>query len=214
MNNVLMMLQAREIPSVMDAVAEINISKVFFKGFTELQLWPLFNEFVKDTDYDNYIIAADDIIFNQYMTTCIEDSLEDMDLVTGYCDLYQGSEHVNICKTPLKSTNTYPDWPDYDFYTLEEIRKLDNFQPSWFGGWALTGISRGVLLDNPIRVHPVGTAQSDYVFSYDMTHNKNRIFTVHKEVYPKHLKEGPEAECRQNWLVGKTEPRIIHDSIC
>ena len=47
MNNVVMIMNARNLSAFKDSVDKLNVSKVWFKGFTEYELNTEINKFIK-----------------------------------------------------------------------------------------------------------------------------------------------------------------------
>ena len=61
MNNVVMIMNARNLSAFKDSVDKLNVSKVWFKGFTEYELNTEIIKFIKETKFDNYYIVSDDL---------------------------------------------------------------------------------------------------------------------------------------------------------
>jgi hypothetical protein len=93
---ILMILQPRAIPEAIDSLNKLDIEKVWFRGYTEMELEIVLNDFIKDTDYDYYWIIADDVIVDNKPLEVLRPKLYEGEVVTGYCNLYQGSDYVNL----------------------------------------------------------------------------------------------------------------------
>jgi len=95
-NEILMILQPRAIPEAIESLNKLDIEKVWFRGYTEMELEIVLNEFIKNTDYDYYWIIADDVVVDNQPLEVLRPKLYQGEVVTGYCNLYQGSNFVNL----------------------------------------------------------------------------------------------------------------------
>ena len=102
-SEVLMILQPRVIPEAIESLNNLNIEKVWFRGYTEKELEVHLNRFIQETDYDVYWIIADDVLVDERPLQILRPLLNDSDVVTGYCRLYQESDLVNISTRKIKS---------------------------------------------------------------------------------------------------------------
>jgi len=93
---ILMILQPRAIPEAIESLNKLDIEKVWFRGYTEMELETVLNDFIKDTDYDYYWIIADDVIVDNKPLEVLRPKLYEGEVVTGYCNLYQESDFVNL----------------------------------------------------------------------------------------------------------------------
>ena len=100
---ILMVLQPRAIPEAIESLNTLDIEKVWFRGYTEMELETVLNDFIKDTDYDYYWIIADDVVVDNKPLEVLRPKLYEGEVVTGYCKLYQTSNYVNLSlmKLPL-----------------------------------------------------------------------------------------------------------------
>tara|TARA_R110000851_G_scaffold268367_2_gene421098 strand:- start:104 stop:967 length:864 start_codon:yes stop_codon:yes gene_type:complete len=95
---ILMILQPRAIPEAIDSLNKLDIEKVWFRGYTEMELETVLNDFIKNTDYDYYWIISDDVVVDNKPLEVLRSKLYEGEVVTGYCKLHQASELVNICE--------------------------------------------------------------------------------------------------------------------
>ena len=93
---ILMVLQPRAIPEAIESLNTLDIEKVWFRGYTEMELETVLNDFIKDTDYDYYWIIADDVVVDNKPLEVLRPKLYEGEVVTGYCKLNQSSEFVNL----------------------------------------------------------------------------------------------------------------------
>lgn len=208
LKNCLIVLQPREIPECIESIKELPIDKVYFRGFNEPDLCEPINRFIREHNYDNYMILSDDVIVSKDSLALVEELLIDYEAATGYCLVAQDSGYVNITRSPLRKTCDYaPILEDYDFYYLNEVEKFKNpVFVSWFGGWCLTGFRKHLWMKNPFRVMATGR-QSDYATCIVY----NDILMCHKDAYVEHLREELEGTCLRNFLVGKVKPEIRYE---
>ena len=204
-----MIMQPRDIPKAIDSLKAIDIDKVWFRGYTERELCTVLNKFIEDTDYDFYWLISDDVIVDAKVWPILRGMVGTYDCVSGYCNLYQGSEHINLTHSPVKKHFT-TSHEDYDWISFENIENQDNdIIESYFTGWAFTGMSRNVWLQYPFKINEFG--QSDVCFSYRwITKEGNKVYS-HKDTFIQHLKAHPMKACVEGWLVGNIEPKIIYE---
>jgi hypothetical protein len=93
---ILMILQPRAIPEAIESLNTLDIEKVWFRGYTEMELEIVLNDFINDTDYDYYWIIADDVVVDNKPLEVLRPKLYEGEVVTGYCKLYQTSNYVNL----------------------------------------------------------------------------------------------------------------------
>ena len=99
---ILMILQPRAIPQAIDSLNKLDIERVWFRGYTEMELETVLNDFIKDTDYDYYWIIADDVIVDNKPLEVLRPKLYEGEVVTGYCKLNESSNYVNLCSAKLR----------------------------------------------------------------------------------------------------------------
>lgn len=56
---------------------------------------------VEETDYSHYIVVSDDVVATQDALDAVTRLLDRHPVVTGYCNLAEGNELVNLLRTPL-----------------------------------------------------------------------------------------------------------------
>ena len=211
-------MHPREIKIVKDNMDKLKISKVYFKGFYSRELKDKIDTFIRETDYDNYIVTADDVIITQDVLNLIEKCLEKYEVFTGYCNMYLGSEEVNLCSKPLTLTNgIYPLIGDYNFMTFEDVKKQKDIFRTYLAGLSLTGMRRNLWLKYPLQAYLVNQndikgVSCDHNLSYRLTKDNVSIYT-HKKAYIKHLKKRKKGALMDGWIVGKKPAEIIKELI-
>lgn len=209
--DVLIVLQPREIPSVIASLSALQIDKVWFRAFSEEALAARLNRFIQETRYRNYILTSDDVVVNPAALERVQALLVTHPAATGYCRLALNSESVNLTKTPVRLLNgSFATWSDYDFYSLAEVEGRDREFVSWFGGWSLTGMRRDLWLRVPFQVNAKTRQQSDFEAAYRLG-QLGQCFYSHPQAFIEHLKPTPEMTCRANWLVDHEPPSIRWD---
>lgn len=93
---ILMILQPRAIPEAVESLNKLDIDKVWFRAFTEMELEFVLNDFIKNTDYDYYWIIADDVVVDGKPLEVLRPKLYEGEVVSGYCKLNQASDFVNL----------------------------------------------------------------------------------------------------------------------
>lgn len=156
MNNVVMIMNARNFSAFKDCVDKLNISKVWFKGFSEFELNTEINKFIRETNFDNYYIVSDDLIISPESFNLLQEKLNTTPIVTGWGVWRQNFDWTTIYKSKNLSThyigNQFP-WFEkhYDTVKTYEIDSLpDEFETS-FTGWFWTGVRRDIWLEYPYQ---------------------------------------------------------------
>ncbi len=121
---ILMILQPRAIPEAIESLNKLDIEKVWFRGYTEMELETVLNDFIKDTDYDYYWIIADDVIVDNKPLEVLRPKLYEGEVVTGYCNLYQGSDYVNLSFE--QTDKLYDDSEIYHLYQMIKYSPLES----------------------------------------------------------------------------------------
>lgn len=221
-----MIMNPREIPEVINSINQIKIPKVWFKGYNSLEIGIQMNKFVAETNYDNYIITSDDLILYPDAFEIINSmDMNKYPVVTGYCNMFVGSNYCGLCSTPLTLKNgMFPVQEDYNLMTFDEVNAMpqDIFE-TYFVGFSLTKIPRKLWLEFPFMKYVVYNGpeekrqfkgvSSDHFISYRLTQAGIKMYT-HKNTFCKHLKpENPLTRhgrtLKTGWIVNKLKPTII-----
>ncbi|MEM3414945.1 MAG: glycosyltransferase [Thermoproteota archaeon] len=136
---------ARLLPQFIKSFESVDfIDKVMFIGYTERQLTPILNKFIKESDYDYIIITADDVVFDKSVVERLVNDAGKFDVLTGYSRIRPSLNRYNITKTKLKGT--FPSHSSYDWYYDRDLRKLiDNnilYGRTYFCGYSLSMFNR------------------------------------------------------------------------
>jgi len=184
-----------------------NVDKYFFQAFTEKQLKIVLNNFIKDTDYDYYIITADDlIVFQRHLDTILENVNEEY-VVTGYCRTRPWSNQVNLTKKPLQGEK--PNLFSYNFYFLYELSKFEKLIPTYFVGNALTTFPRKIILETPYDTYDGGQFDgwaSDFSFSKRLYEKGIKMYGI-RGVFMEHTPKN------ENFIIGVIKPKITKEKI-
>lgn len=174
-NTVLIVLSVRDIKSVKECIDKLPCEKIWFKGYTEHDLAPMINEFVKNSNFENYFIAPDDLIIRPYQFDLLLNGLNRHKIVTGWGVIRQNACYTTAtnpnnflknsifmplaCQSSILN-NTYA----YSYKTHEINSLPDEFETA-FTGWFYTGMKRHVLLEYPYECLNPPIASSDLIFS-------------------------------------------------
>lgn len=162
MNNVLMIMTVRNISAVEESLKKIDIPKVWFKGYTEFELNEHINNFIKETNYDNYFITSDDAVVPLKTAKLLFEKIEKYPIVTGWCLWRQNQNWSTIqFQDKLFMYNQGSNLPifgkHYNIVKSHEIHKLPEEFETAFTGWCFTGARREIWLEYPfqtIGTHP------------------------------------------------------------
>lgn len=225
MNNCLLIMNARDIPECISAFNKLNITKVWFRGFTEGQLEIVINNYIKATKFDNYIWASDDLIPRQLELDAIELGLINYPIVTGYSNMNPQSTRVNVRTYPFVGNlltfiavhgfvqiSKYTEMLKFDtFPTLDDILKTkSSYFRTYFMGASFTGMRRFIWQKIPFKAerNPITkkTFGSDWSLSKRL-YSKGYIMMAARDGFFYHLNS------RQNIIVGKVKPQVIEGNL-
>ena len=83
-NTVLMILSVRNSKSFEESVNKLQCEKIWFKGYREHELAPIINDFIKNSNFENYFITPDDLIIKPHQFEKLKSSLNHNDIVIVY----------------------------------------------------------------------------------------------------------------------------------
>ena len=183
-SSLLVILNPRIIPEVIDSIETTPIQKVWISGYNEEEACKEINLIVNSTLFDYYIIHSDDCIINKSTLLDIVSYQEAFpnDIFSGYCRLAKSSNLINISRKPLTFTGPGFTWDDYEFYALSNLKNKSMFV-GYYAGFSLTSLKRDYLLEIPIQT--VNGYQSDAAWFYKA---KKRVYS-NTAWYLEHLKE-------------------------
>ena len=119
---ILMILQPRAIPEAIESLNALDIEKVWFRGYTEVELETHLNEFIQTTDYDYYWIIADDVVVDEKPIELLRPLLHEGKVVSGYCLLGEDTDRVNLSNSKIMNFATYFDAKSLRFF--RQLRSL------------------------------------------------------------------------------------------
>jgi len=201
----LIVLQPRRIAAAVESIARLPVDQLWLTAFAEIDVAPKLNQFVRETDYENYWLVADDVIVSAAAFDAVRELLGRHEAATGYCRLAVGDERVNLTRRPVTATGGRISWSSYDFFRFDEVQRTEGEFTSWFGGWALTGLRRRLWLDYPFRVNPGTKCQSDAETAIRLA-AAGLAFVSHRDAYVEHLKRDRNRSLDDAWLVGVEPP--------
>ena len=170
MNNVIMIMNARNLSAFRDCMNKLNISKVWFKGFTEFELNIEINKFIQETQFDNYYIVSDDLLIQPKGFELLEEKLKIYPIVTGWGVWRQDYNWTTIHKqSKLYNYNHSVDLPSfkkhYNCVPTYEVESLPDEFETAFTGWFYTGIRRDIWLKYPYQTvavdHKLNVSSTD-----------------------------------------------------
>lgn len=164
MNNVIMIMNARNLSAFRDCMNKLTIPKVWFKGFREFELNIEINKFIQETNFDNYYIVSDDLVIQPDDFELLQEKLKTYPIVTGWGVWRQNSDWTTIYQQPkIHTYNQGSNLPlfkkHYDIVKTHEVETLpDEFETS-FTGWFYTGARREVWLKYPYQTMSISEYQ-------------------------------------------------------
>ncbi len=193
---ILMILQPRAIPEAIESLNALDIEKVWFRGYTEVELETHLNEFIQTTDYDYYWIIADDVIVDENPIELLRPLLHEGKVVSGYCLLGGDTDLVNLSNSENMTCTPYFDVSLLNyFYMMHQMRNSSRYnvvseslttgkisQPSSTGSFWIDN-----LLENNIKFEDavndevnlcVGVYDDDFMTRTEVKNSKQNYFTT------------------------------------
>jgi len=166
MNDLLVVMNPRDIPECMDAIRSLQIDKLWLRRLTEGKIADRWGEVLDmAAGYDRLIMQSDDGIPRSHALAAVRGLLDEgHPVVSGYSNLSVDDMRVNLCKSLVTAE---PKENSYEFYTLQEVQEsMVPAVPTAVVGFALTGMSVDLWTRFPFDVwsRPPGNA-SDFMLS-------------------------------------------------
>jgi hypothetical protein len=211
MKPLLMIMNPRKIPRCMEALEALDIDKVWMKHYTERELIDVIAQIVESTDHDVIGLLSDDTIPPQSSLDLILDAFEPSSVYTGYCNMDEGREEVNLSRQPLVIQENAT-LECYDFPTKAEVDNHKGLYPSWFTGFAMTFMSREMWLKYPFDCIGTPGYQSDYSLSCRLQNDEVNIWAVPGAFMP-HLRLGESTKHLEGGtvIVGNGMGEVVWD---
>ena len=226
MRDVLMIMNPREIPECLQAFRALKVPKVWFKGFWQVQLETVVNEWIAGTDYDNYIMASDDLLPTQAALDEVRRGLASHEVFTGWCRFSPGSPRGALIIndggpgpafdlmfrlyhiTGMTIHNRLDYFKLRRFASVSDIMKQPDEFPTAHVPFAFTGMRRRLWLEYPYRCEHSGRrphgSSSDYMLSKRLRRDGVPMWAG-RAAYFEHLRS------LRNFVVGKVPPRVIEE---
>ena len=216
---VLMIMQPRHIGEAINSLKEnIDISKVWFRAYTEPQVMAQMNQYIKETNFSHYIVMSDDgVVSKKAADTILKyGEMKEYDVFTGWMNMHleedgSYSRESTICEGLLPNW-TNPLGPERDDYPpwvpIEVVQNRTGILQTRMANFALSIAERDLFLKFPLQTHQ-NNCSSDHHWSYRLQKAGVKVHT-HTDAFIKHLRRG-WAPWRINWLVGKVKPETIYE---
>lgn len=196
----LLVLAPRDIPYCVEAIAGLDVPKCWLRYMPEPQVVRKGNQEIAATDFDRYVVIADDCEPTQEaldLVLALHD--EGHPVVTGYSNFDGKLPFVNLCWNKLSPPP--PGLYSYGFYDLASVRAMGPGPVvTTFAGMSLTCMSREMWLRFPLMVCDTG-GQCDYHMSYRLQEAGVQIVAPpqafvlhHKDEYGVYPDRAPEKQ--------------------
>ena len=200
-DTVLMVMSIRNIKSVVDSNNSLDCEKIIFRGYTEYELSPLINNFIKESNFKYYFLTSDDCIMSKQNFDLLKFNLQFFPIISGWGVIRQDINQTTISNvdtiTNLSCRIPQITWTNYDsnkilgpigsYYNTYEINKLPNFIKTGFTGWFFTGMSKKLWEEYPFQVCEYPSASSDMNFSLRVLKDGKYDQTIVKKARGIHL---------------------------
>lgn len=191
MKPLLMVMSPRNIEMCVDAISALEIDKVWLKHWTERELVDRIAEVVTGSDYDTIGLVSDDVIPTQQSLDLLLGAFEPSGVYTGYCNLDDASDLVNLTSSPLPILD-YPSYADYGFAARDAVTAETGLFRSYFAGFSLTFMSRDMWLTYGFDPKGDPGFQSDYRLSLKLQADGVPVWAP-VGAYMRHLKGSDES---------------------
>jgi hypothetical protein len=184
-----MIMNPRRIPESMDALGALNIDKVWLRNWTEQELVRVIPEVIRDSDHDPIGMISDDCIPTQEALDLVLDAYEPGAVYTGYSNLDDATDVVNLCDAPLViQEEATPEC--YPMVTRAHVEaQPDALMRSYFAGFSFTFMSREMWERYPFAAYGHPGCQSDYQLCKRLQADGVKIFAV-RGAFILHLRGG------------------------
>lgn len=193
-DTVLMVMSVRDLEPVIKANDKLDCEKIYFKGYTEYQLVPLINNFIKESNFKNYFIVSDDIVINKDKFDLLKYYLKFLPIVSGWCVMRQNGFDTTIID-PKKINfyyNSFSAFQGFDAYLASskthEVENMPNIINTGFTGWIFTGASKEIWQQYPFQVYDIENgARSDSNFAIRVLKDQKYDMNIIKKCRAIHL---------------------------
>jgi len=218
--NALLIMNPRNIPTVMSAFKALPIDKYWMRAYTERELAEgVISEIIEGSDYQNYLLCSDDVICTPEALAAVEELLERKEIASGWANMAVNSKNLCVTINPLRLTHKgnngkpSPVVEDYDLLTVDEFNKLPEEFEATCSGFALMGARRSIWLRYPFQVYTRNSKDgysSDHDWSFRIQ-DEHRIW-ITKKGYIENLKPSDKGICKDNWIRDSEPGRVIRET--
>lgn len=185
----LFVMNPRRIVQCVDALAALDIDKVWLRNWTEHQLCSVIPQIIGECDHDPIGIISDDCIPTQDALDLVLAAYTPDAVYTGYSNLDNTTDIVNLCDAPL----IIKDEATPDCYPMVSRSQIEDYaEPlmrSWFTGFSFTFMSRQFWERYPFHAYGHPGCQSDYQLCKRLQTDDVPIYAV-RGAFILHLKGG------------------------
>jgi hypothetical protein len=212
----LIVMNPRDIGACITAIEDLPIAKLWLERYTEHEISSILPDLIDECDYDPIGIISDDGIPTREALSLVLQHYKPGEVITGYCNLDETSELVNLSIKPLilKPEATM------DCYTMPTREHIETHPDArirtWFGGHCLTFMSRELWQQYPFIALGGGRGmQSDYYLCHRLQQDDISIYAA-RGAFVQHIKtrvnQSDDAPGRQ-LLIG-VEPSLTRWEPC
>lgn len=169
-NNCLVILNPRDVRVAKNAIADLDIAKLWLTGYSEAELAEsVFSWAIEESHFDNYLCISDDAILRAPALEAIVAALDGgCEVATGYSQRSHTDWTVNVTSGPLR--DTHPTVDAYDFRQFREVVSWpEPLVPTWFVGMSATGMSREMWRKYPFGCFTDGDRSTGYASDFHLS---------------------------------------------
>jgi hypothetical protein len=213
MNDLLLILAPRAIPECVESLRVLEIDKAWLGAMYERHLETVVAEVIASTDYENYLMASDDLLVTPEALAEVREQLAYYPVVTGYCRYSYYDPEVNLCLTPEGLDGG-------EEITVDLVKTLPRLFRTYLVGWTLTGMRRDLWLRFPFRACDgrfamIDGREVDIGFSSDMNLSRRLrdagvTIMAARDAYCEHW-NGKAGVMGGELLMGRIRPYVLFE---
>lgn len=169
MNDALIVMNPRNIPETMDALAHLPIPKIYLRGWSENRIAQKGWEYAMTYGYDWYWVCSDDIIVRPYALEALREAWKwtSSPVITGYSQRSHTDWTVNLCEEPLEGDVPVPE--AYKFMDFHKVVSGAARFRTYFTGMSLTGMHADTWAQFPFACYADKTEDPGYASDFHLS---------------------------------------------
>lgn len=188
MKPLLVVLNPRRIPQVIEALNHLDIPQARLQGMTERGVannWREVTSEARGKGFTHLCVVSDDVIVTRHALASVLKAAAH-GVATGWCNLDEGDVRVNLSDTPLK--HRVPRESSYEFPTVYDVLTGPHLRRTYFTGMCLTTMRVSEWEQYPFDPYDTPGYASDYNLSWMLQADEIPVHAP-RDGFVKHLKK-------------------------